>query len=74
MPSIQNPDIIKENGQIYWTHKPTDSYLATGKDINGKQFKIASPNYNYVSRINIFNGSIWLVRNGKRIRIRHITN
>lgn len=74
MPAIQDPDITKSNGQISWTHKSTDSYLATGKDTNGKRFRISSTNYNYIIRINLYNGSIWLIRNGNRIRLRRVTN
>ena len=63
-----------DNGYTQWNHLPTDKYMATGIDRNNKRFKITSDSYDYIRGINIWRGTKWLLRNGKRYRIQSVTN
>ena len=63
-----------QNGYTQWNHLPDDTYMATGTDRNGKRFKITSNNYDYIRGLNLWKGTKWLVRNGKRHRICTVAN
>jgi len=65
--------IKKENGKAIWTHLEGDTYIATGVDRNGKRFKRTGP-WGFIGNINIWRGSKWLVRNGKRYLIQRAFN
>ena len=58
-------DIIFERG---------DTFAATGTDRSGKRFKITSTTWFQIECINIWKGSKWLVRNGKKILIQRFSN
>lgn len=62
------------NGYTQWNHLPTDKYMATGVDRNNKRFKIVSDSYDYIRGLNLWRGTKWLIRNGKRHRIQSVTN
>ena len=62
------------NGYTQWNHLPTDKYMATGVDRNNKRFKIVSDSYDYIRNLNLWRGTKWLIRNGKRHRIQSVTN
>lgn len=50
-------------------------YEITGKDRNGKRFKIRSSSYSYAMCINLYNGSVWAVLNtNKRKLIKRVVN
>lgn len=79
MPNViwpQNPNFTlrSENGYLQWNHLPTDQYMATGVDRNNKRFKIVSSSYDYIRSLNLWRGTKWLIRNGKRHRIQTVTN
>jgi len=63
-----------DNGYTQWNHLPNDKYMATGVNRNGKRFKIVSDSYDYIRGLNLWRGTKWLVRNGKRHRIQSVTN
>ena len=50
------------------------TYHVTGTDARGKRFKIVTPSYMHAMGINVYNGSVWEVRNGKRKRIKRVFN
>ncbi|MHA2377527.1 MAG: hypothetical protein ACXAB9_15345 [Candidatus Thorarchaeota archaeon] len=41
-------------------------YHVTGVDVRGKRFKIVTGNYHHAMGINLWRGSVWEVRAGKR--------
>lgn len=69
-----NFTLRSQNGYLQWNHLPTDQYMATGVDRNNKRVKIVSDNYDYIRGLNLWRGTKWLVRNGKRHRIETVFN
>lgn len=51
---------------MQWTHMTGDAYHVTGKTVHGKRFKIVTENPHHALGINLWRGSVWLVREGKR--------
>ena len=62
------------NGLATWQHEPGDSYVATGKDRNGKRFRRENEKWVWIAGINVWNGNKYLVRNGKRYKIQSVNN
>lgn len=63
----KSPIKIDAHGIVSWISKEGDSYLATGINRDGtKRFKMKYTSWNYVKGINIWRGTKWLVRDGKR--------
>lgn len=69
-----NPFNKETNGIHEWTALAGDMYMATGKDRNGKRFNIKSHSWMYIRGINVWRGSKWLLRDGRRWLIQRITN
>jgi hypothetical protein len=69
-PFIKRPG----GGIITWTHMPGDTYLVTGVMRDGRRFRIPTDNWHYAQAINLWRGSKWLVRDGKRHRILAVYN
>ena len=57
-----------------WTSKATDIYHVTGITVDGKRFRIVTPNWYHAAGINLYRGSRWLVRNNKRTLISRCYN
>ena len=54
-------------------YKLTDRmYHVTGVDRNGKRFKIVTANARHADGINLYNGTVWEVIDGKRKMIRRV--
>lgn len=70
---MKSPFTIVE-GTKTWLSKPGDTYSVTGIDRLGTRFKITSQSYGYIKCINVWRGSKWLNRDGKRFLIQRITN
>lgn len=70
---IRNPFHTHE-GKRAWIHTQGDKYKATGIDCAGRRFGITSESWLYISGINIWRGSKWLLRGGKRFLICKIHN
>ena len=49
-------------------------YLVTGIDKRGKRFALSFNNLLYVMSINLWKGSVWKIKNGKRILIKRFIN
>ncbi len=63
------------NGKASWVHMPGDKYIATGVDRNGKRLgSITSSNWIHIHGINLYRGSKWLLRGGKRYLICRVNN
>jgi hypothetical protein len=65
--------IEKTNGACQWQEKPGDTYLVTDIDCDGKRFR-RSGGWRWISCINVWRGSFWLVRDGRRFLIRRVFN
>ena len=60
---------------ITWIEQAGDKYHVTGRDRKGKRFKtIITDNWYYAKAINVYNGSVWLVRDGKRRLLKRVYN
>lgn len=70
---MKSPFTIVE-GTKTWISKPGDTFTVTGVDRSNKRFKITSTSYGYIAGINVWSGSMWLNRDGKRFLIKRITN
>lgn len=57
-----------------WVQIAGDSYLVTGVDRRGKRFKIRCATWQHADCINVWQGTKWLLRNGKRIKIQSVCN
>lgn len=57
-----------------WTHLKGDRYRVIGKDRSGKPFKQEYDNWFWANGINVWQGSKWLIRKGKKYLIQTITN
>jgi hypothetical protein len=66
---MNSPLSFNTHGQVSWTHQNGDRYAATGTDRDGKRFRIVSQSWAYIACINIWRGSKWLIRNGRKHRI-----
>ena len=50
-------------------------YHVTGTLVNGRRFKtIKTTNVHHAFGINLWNGSVWQVRNGKRMLVKRVSN
>ncbi len=67
------PFFFKE-GKKNWVCMQGDKYVVTGVDCNGKRFRIWTDNWMHARGINVFKGTRWLLRCGKRWVIESITN
>lgn len=54
--------------------KNKKKYIITGVDRNNKRFRYEYNNYQYISMINIYRGSIWIKENNKRTLIKRVYN
>ncbi len=56
-----------------WSHKQTDRYLVTGRLVNGQPFRQIHSNPYHALYINLYDGRVWLLRDGKRILVKRVT-
>lgn len=63
-PFTHNPD-----GTVTWFHQPGDSYIVTGVTTSGKRFRFSTDRWPLASAINVYRGTYWLARDGRRHRI-----
>ena len=57
-----------------WHQQAGDAYHVTGVDVRGRRFKIVTTSWAYARGINVWNGSRWLVRDGRRTLIERVYN
>ena len=57
-----------------WYSQETDSYDVTGITVDGKRFKLTTTKWWHANGINLFRGSVWLVRDGKRTLVKRVWN
>jgi len=68
-----NPFSVR-NGQVSWVHMQGDLYIVTGVDCSGKRFRKIYENWKMAHGINVWSGSKWLLRGGKRWLISRVRN
>lgn len=55
-------------------HQDGDKYIVCGTDRKGKRFSQVHSNPWVALAINMWNGRVWQVRNGRRKLIKRVTN
>ena len=70
---VVNP-ITRTNGTASWMAKAGDSFIVTGTRMDGERFTIRTKHWWHARTINVWRGSKWLVRDGRRWLIQRITN
>jgi hypothetical protein len=68
-----NPFFVRD-GQVSWSHMQGDHYVVTGVDRDGKRFRMTFDNWKNAHGINLWRGSKWLLRSGKRWLITRVRN
>ncbi len=66
--------IKRSDGRQEWTELPGDKCIVTGVTVDGKRFKLYFINWYSAKAINLWRGSKWIYRNGKRILLQRVTN
>lgn len=65
-------------GEVSWEHRPGDRYLVTGvlyrTGNGGKRFRAEYYYWEHVRGVNLWRGSKWLIRDGKRYLICKVRN
>jgi len=54
-------------------HKKGDKYLVTGITVSGKRFRIKTDNPIHAFGINLYQGTVWLLRRGKRKMLKRVS-
>jgi hypothetical protein len=57
-----------------WAHQKGDQYVVTGVTTNGKRFRRITDNWIFAEGINLWRGSKWLLRDGKRYLLNRFRN
>lgn len=52
-----------------FTHQKGDAYVITGVDCAGRRFTRHTDNPHYAMGFNVWRGTLWQVRGGKRRRV-----
>lgn len=74
MSKTETPVFFRE-GHAVWTELPGDSYVVTGVLTSGRRFPaIHCQDWRHARGINLYRGSKWLVRDGKRYLIQRVWN
>jgi len=60
------------NGHVTWTQVPGDCYVVTGRTVYGVRFRTETESWLHASGINLYSGSVWLLRNGRRYLIKRV--
>lgn len=71
----KSPIERNEYNEVSWTHQEGDLYVVTGVRTNGRRFKpIHTRQWAYANGMNLYRGTKWLVRDGKRYVIQRFYN
>ena len=75
MSKSQSPITKNKYNEVFWDSRKDDEYVVTGVLVNGKRFKpIRTHSWAYANGINLYRGTKWLVRDGKRYIIQRVYN
>lgn len=70
-PIKRHPD----HGQVSWVHRDSDKYVVTGVLRSGHRFgPLVYSGWTQANAINLWRGSRWLLRDGKRYLISRVYN
>jgi hypothetical protein len=61
-------------GKKNWVHIQGDVYVVTGIDCSRIRFQVFTQNWLHAKSINVFRGTRWLLRGGKRWMIERVFN
>jgi len=64
----------KTAGQVNWIPQEGDTYLVTGVDVRNRRFTYSSNRWTLAQGLNVYRGSKWLIRDGKRHLIQRVYN
>lgn len=70
---VVNP-ITHSNGQATWLPRSGDMFVVTGTRCDGQRFTLTVKSWAHARAINVWRGSKWLLRDGKRWLIQRINN
>jgi hypothetical protein len=70
---MTSPFSTDDVGAKSWIHTEGDNYEATGIDCKGRRFKKSGP-WAFIASHNIWRGSFWLKRHGRRYLIQRVRN
>lgn len=68
-----NP-ITRSNGQATWMPRSGDMFVVTGTRCDGQRFTLTVKSWAHARAINVWRGSKWLLRDGRRWLIQRIKN
>lgn len=71
---MQTKIITCDAGVISWTQETGDKYVVTGVDRRGKRFRITTNSWLHARGINLWRGTKWLERAGKRYMLTRVFN
>lgn len=57
-----------------WLQEPGDKYVVTGVDTTGRRFSITCGSWFYARGVNVWRGTKWLKRDGRRSLICRVSN
>lgn len=63
-----------ENGKVEWVQDKLDRYVVTGVTTCNKRFSYTYQDWPSANGINLYRGSKWLLREGKRYLIQRVWN
>lgn len=66
---MKSPIKIEPGGNRVWHGEHGDRYEVTGVNVYGKRFKVTCMNWGQARAINLWRGTKWLVRGGRRYKI-----
>jgi hypothetical protein len=66
--------IQKTGGTVSWTHQDGDKYVVTGETRDGRRFKQTHDNWSTARCINLWRGTKWLLRDGRKHRLQTVFN
>ena len=70
---MTSPFSTNDVGRKLWVHMAGDAYEATGIDCYGRRFK-KSGSWAFIRHCNLWRGSFWLIRHGRRYLIQRVIN
>jgi hypothetical protein len=76
-PTVRREAIFtrEADGSVAWEAMPGDRYEITGTDRDGRRFTLGPyERWQHARCYNIWRGTFWLVRGGKRHAIMRVTN
>ena len=62
------------NPKIREQKPKTGKYIVTGLDVGGKRFALRTDSYIHAMGINLYQGTVWEIIDGKRKRIKSTYN